>query len=140
MLNKVIMQGRLCADPELRYTQGGVSVTSFSIAVDRDIKSKDGEKQTDFFDCTAWRGTAEFITKNFHKGQLAIVDGSIENRDWVDNNGVKRRNSYIQINKIYFGEKKQESTGTGGGYYKGVSGDPNQFEELEDYDDSDLPY
>ena len=84
MLNKVIIMGRLVKDPELRRTQSGTAVTSFRIAVDRDFKSQDGSKQADFFDVVAWRNTAEFVSKYFTKGRMAVVEGRLQTRDWTD--------------------------------------------------------
>ena len=90
MLNKIIVMGRLTRDPELRRTQSGLSVTSFSVACDRDFKSQSGEKETDFIDIVAWRTTAEFVCKYFAKGRMAVVEGRLQIRDWQDNNGNKR--------------------------------------------------
>mgnify|MGYP001423107550 CR=1 FL=1 len=95
MLNKIIVMGRLTRDPELRRTQSGLSVTSFSVACDRDFKSQSGEKETDFIDIVAWRTTAEFVCKYFSKGRMAVVEGRLQIRDWQDNNGNKRRSAEI---------------------------------------------
>ena len=86
-MNNVILKGRLVADPELRQTQSGIAVTSFKIAVDKYVK--DGEKQADFIECNAWRGTAEFISKYFTKGQEILIRGAIHNKEWTDKNNVK---------------------------------------------------
>ena len=91
MLNRIILQGRLCKNPELRHTPSGVPVASFSLAVDRDFKDKQtGEKSTDFIDCVAWRNTAEFVSRYFTKGRMAVVVGSLQLRDWTDRDGGKR--------------------------------------------------
>lgn len=95
MLNKIVVMGRLTRDPELRRTQSGLSVTSFSVACDRDFKNQSGEKETDFIDCVAWRNTAEFVCKYFSKGRMAVVEGRLQLRDWQDNNGNKRRSAEI---------------------------------------------
>ncbi len=109
MLNKIIIMGRLTRDPELRRTQSGTAVTSFSIACDRDFKSQGGEKETDFIDIVAWRGTAEFVSKYFTKGRMAIVEGRLQIRDWTDNNGSKRRSAEVIADNIYFGDSKRDS-------------------------------
>ena len=91
MLNKIFIMGRLTRDPELRRTQSGTAVTSFSLAVDRDFKSQSGEKETDFIDVVAWRSTAEFVAKYFTKGRMAVVEGRLQIRDWKDREGNNRR-------------------------------------------------
>lgn len=95
MLNQVVLMGRLTRDPELRHTQSGLPVVSFSIAVDRDFGQKDGEKQTDFIDIVAWRGTAEFVSKYFAKGRMAVVSGRLQIRDWTDKEGNRRRTAEV---------------------------------------------
>ena len=111
MLNHVIIMGRLTRDPELRYTQSQTPVASFTLAVDRDFASRDsGEKQTDFIDCVAWRSTAEFISKYFSKGSMAVVAGRLQIRDWVDKENNKRRNSEIIVENIYFGDSKRRDS------------------------------
>lgn len=117
MLNKIIVMGRLTRDPELRRTQSGLSVTSFSVACDRDFKSQSGEKETDFIDIVAWRTTAEFVCKYFSKGRMAVVEGRLQIRDWQDNNGNKRRSAEIVADNVYFGDSKRD--GDGGGYPQG---------------------
>ncbi len=109
MLNRIVLMGRLTRDPELRRTQSGTAVTSFSIACDRDFKSQSGEKETDFIDIVAWRGTAEFVSKYFAKGRMAIVEGRLQIRDWTDNNGGKRRSAEVVADNIYFGDSKRDS-------------------------------
>ena len=109
MLNRIVLMGRLTRDPELRRTQRGTAVTSFSIACDRDFKSQSGEKETDFIDIVAWRGTAEFVSKYFAKGRMAIVEGRLQIRDWTDNNGGKRRSAEVVADNIYFGDSKRDS-------------------------------
>ena len=109
MLNRIVLMGRLTRDPELRRTQSGTAVTSFSIACDRDFKSQSGEKETDFIDIVAWRGTAEFVRKYFTKGRMAIVEGRLQIRDWTDNNGSKRRSAEVIADNIYFGDSKRDS-------------------------------
>lgn len=117
MLNKIVVMGRLTRDPELRRTQSGLSVTSFSVACDRDFKSQSGEKETDFIDIVAWRTTAEFVCKYFSKGRMAVVEGRLQIRDWQDNNGNKRRSAEIVADNVYFGDSKRD--GDSGGYPQG---------------------
>ena len=108
MLNKIILMGRLTRDPELRRTQTGTAVTSFSLAVDRDFKSQNGAKETDFIDIVAWRGTAEFVSKYFTKGRMAVVEGRLQIRDWTDRDGGKRRSAEVIADNVYFGDSKRE--------------------------------
>ena len=111
MLNKVIEMGRLTRDVELRYTSNNVPVATFGIAVDRDYKGSDGEKQADFFTCVAWRNTAEFISKYFAKGRMIVVDGRLQYRSWEDNDGKKHSVVEIVVDNAYFGDSKKEDRG-----------------------------
>ena len=111
MLNKIIIMGRLTRDPELRRTGSGTAVTSFSLAVDRDFKSQNGEKETDFIDVVAWRSTAEFVSKYFTKGRMAVVEGRLQIRDWTDRDGGKRRSAEVIAENVYFGDSKRDSAG-----------------------------
>ena len=108
MLNKIILMGRLTRDPELRRTASGTAVTSFSLAVDRDFKSQSGEKETDFIDIVAWRSTAEFVSKYFSKGRMAVVEGRLQIRDWTDRDGGKRRSAEVIADNVYFGDSKRD--------------------------------
>lgn len=122
MLNHIVLMGRLTRDPELRRTQSGISVASFTLAVDRDFQSRDsGEKQTDFIDIVAWRNTAEFVSRYFTKGQLAVVSGRLQVRDWTDRDGGKRRSAEVVADNVYFGDSKKsrESDSNAGGSYGG---------------------
>lgn len=111
MLNKIVLQGRLCKDPELRYTQSGTAVTSFTLAVDRDSKNKEtGERPVDFIDCVAWRNTAEFAANYFSKGRMAVVEGRLQIRDWTGKDGNKRKSAEVLVGNLYFGDSKN-STG-----------------------------
>ena len=158
MLNHITIMGRLTRDPELRYTQSQTPVASFTLAVDRDYSSRDsGERQTDFIDCVAWRSTAEFVSKYFQKGSMAVVSGRLQIRDWTDKEGNKRRNAEVVAENIYFGESKKRDGDSPapyvGGSYSGSSypgGNdfvspsapspmPSGFEELSD-DDGELPF
>ena len=108
MLNKIILMGRLTRDPELRSTQSGISVTSFSLAVERDF-GRGEERQTDFFDVVAWRSTAEFVQKYFRKGQLVAVEGRLQTRKWEDRDGNKRTSYEVVADNVYFAERKSDT-------------------------------
>ena len=117
MLNHITIMGRLTRDPELRYTQSQTPVASFTLAVDRDFGSRDGgEKQTDFIDCVAWRSTAEFVSKYFQKGSMAVVSGRLQIRDWTDRDGGKRRSAEVVVDNIYFGESRRRDSSEGSSY------------------------
>lgn len=151
MLNKIILMGRLTRDPELRRTQSGTAVTSFSIACDRDFKSPSGEKETDFIDVVAWRNTAEFVSKYFAKGRMAVVEGRLQLRDWTDKEGNKRRSAEVLVSSVYFGDSKPKDGDSAGGKPKAGkdddfqlpgdfgAGSDNGFADLAD-DDGDLPF
>ena len=110
MLNHITVMGRLTRDPELRTTQSGVSVTSFTVAVDRDFGGRDGgEKQTDFIDCVAWRQTGEFISKYFTKGRMAVVSGRLQSRKWETKEGDKRTSWEVVVDNAYFGDSRRDS-------------------------------
>lgn len=111
MLNHIVLQGRLTRDPELRQTQSGTDVASFTLAVDRDfVNNQSQQRDADFIDVVAWKNTAVFIHKYFAKGQLAIVSGRLQIRDWTDNNGNKRRIAEVIADHVYFGERKQSDS------------------------------
>ena len=114
MLNRIILMGRLTRDPELRRTQSGTAVTSFSLAVDRDFKSQNGDKETDFIDIVAWRSTAEFVSKYFTKGRMAVVEGRLQIRDWTDKDGNKRTSAEVVADNVYFGDSKRDGASDGG--------------------------
>lgn len=108
MLNHISIMGRITKDIELRRTGSGVPVASFTLAVDRDFKEKNGEKITDFIDCVAWRNTAEFVEKYFGKGRMAVVSGSLQIRSWKDKDGNNRRTAEVVADNVYFGDSKKE--------------------------------
>ena len=152
MLNKIFIMGRLTRDPELRRTQSGTPVTSFSLAVDRDFKSQSGEKETDFIDVVAWRSTAEFVAKYFTKGRMAVVEGRLQIRDWQDRDGNKRRSAEVIADNVYFGDSRRDSSGDSGsgsygggssapagGYAPAVGGGASGFAEIDE-EDGDLPF
>ena len=116
MLNKIILMGRLPRDPELRHTQTGPAVASFSLAVDRDFKDKaTGDRTTEFIDVVAWRQTGEFVSRYFTKGRMAVVEGRLQIRDWTDKDGGKRRSAEIVADNVYFGDSKRDGAGDFGG-------------------------
>lgn len=138
MLNRIIIMGRLTRDPELRTTQSGTSVTSFTLAVDRDFKDRDnGEKATDFIDVVAWRQTAEFVCKYFGKGRMAVVEGRLQIREWKDKDGNNRRTAEIVAENVYFGDSKNENKGSNAPSYGAPAS--GGFSEISD-DDGDLPF
>jgi single-strand DNA-binding protein len=121
MLNKVILMGRLTRDPEFRQTPSGVPVCRFSVAVNRSFVNKQtGERETDFIDVEAWRNTAEFVSRYFNKGSMIIVEGSLRNNNYTDNNGVKHYSMRVMADNVSFGESKSASQG--GGNYGGQQG------------------
>lgn len=126
MLNKIFIMGRLTKEPEMRATQSGVAVASFTMAVDRDHGGT--EKKTDFINCVAWRQGAEFIDKYFHKGSMAIVEGRLESRKWTDRDGKNRTEWEVQVDSVHFGESKRQS----------APDVETTFEEVSD--DGDLPF
>lgn len=110
MLNRVILMGRLTADPELRQTTSGISSCRFSVAVDRGYKSKDtGERQTDFINVIAWRQSAEFVSRYFSKGRMIIVEGSLRNNNYTDSNGVKHYTFVVNADNVSFGGSKADN-------------------------------
>ena len=163
MLNKIFLMGRLARDPELRRTQSGTPVVSFRLAVDRDFKDKTtGERSTDWIDVVAWRQTAEFVSRYFTKGRMAVVEGRLQMRDWTDKEGNKRTSAEVVADNVYFGDSKRDGDGggyssgygqggyapAGGGYgaapsapsgFGGSDRETDQFAELSD-DDGDLPF
>lgn len=129
MLNRVTVMGRLTRDPELRRTQSGTSVTSFSVAVERNYKGENGEKTTDFFDVVAWRTTAEFVCKYFGKGRMIVVDGQLQSRKWTDKNGNNRTSVEILADNCYFGDSKSDGSqqsSYGAPQQSGYGGYPSQ--------------
>ena len=167
MLNRIIIMGRLARDPELRRTQNGTPVASFRLAVDRDFKDKaTGERSTDWIDVVAWRATAEFVSRFFTKGRMAVVEGRLQMRDWTDKDGNKRVAAEVVADNVYFGDSKRdgEAPAYGGSYggnsygagsYSAPSGGydapagsaygapssagPSEFAEIDDVD-GELPF
>lgn len=132
MLNKGILMGRLTRDPELRHTQSGTAVCSFTLAIDRDLKDANGEKQTDFIDCVAWNKQAEFVAQWFSKGMMAIVVGRIQSRKWQDQNGNNRTAIEINCEEVSFGETKKNRDSNSGRQNSDFADMPEE--------DSDVPF
>lgn len=153
MLNRIILQGRLVADPELRHTSNGVAVATFRLAVDRDFKDKQtGERKADFINVVAWRGTAEFAASYFRKGRMAIVEGQLQSRTYDDKDGNRRYTTEVIAGSIYFGDSKREGDGpkaqaggsdfgdyaaAGRAYYAGQQA--GKFTDVTD-DEGELPF
>lgn len=135
MLNNIVIMGRLTRDPELRRTSSGVAVASFTLACERDFAPQGEARGTDFIDIVAWRYTAEFVDKYFSKGQMAIVTGRLQIRNWEDKEGNKRRSAEILADHVYFGEAKRDKTTQGEPQYDPQGG----FSEIEDIDTT-LPW
>lgn len=136
MLNKVVIMGRFTKDPELRRTGSGTAVTSFSLACDRDFKSQSGDKETDFIEVVAWKNAAEFVSKYFSKGRMAVVEGRLQIRDWVDKDGGKRRSAEIVADNVYFGDSKLDSDSA---YSAPAHGGQTDFAEIG-AEDGELPF
>ena len=141
MLNKIFIMGRLVADPELRHTQSGTAVASLRLAVDRDFKDKDtGERKTDFVDVVAWRNTAEFVSRHFSTGRMAVVAGSLPIRDWTDKDGNKRRNAEVVADNVYFADSKRDDRPEGNAPERSLPPPRSGgFEEISD-EDGELPF
>lgn len=144
MFNLVVLTGRLTADPELRYTSNNTPVTSFSIAVNRRYKAGE-ESQADFINIVAWRQTAEFVTKYFSKGSMIGIEGSIQTRKYLDKDTGKNRTAFEVIaNNVQFVESKRDSAPVTGGNDNGVASfsnaSANEFVELDNNSDDDLPF
>ena len=142
MLNHITIMGRLTKDPELRRTGSGVAVTSFTLAVDDDFKSKDGSKKTIFVDCVAWRNTAEFVHNYFSKGRMAVVSGRLDIREWTDKDGNKRRSAEVVADDVYFADSNKNTTQNQNavqGYAQPHTQPASDFAMLDD-DDAQLPF
>ncbi|MCD7723816.1 MAG: single-stranded DNA-binding protein [Clostridiales bacterium] len=144
MLNTAVIMGRLTFDPELRTTPSGVSLCRFTVACDRNYARQGEERKTDFIDVTAWRQTAEFVSRYFHKGSMIAVEGSIQVENYTDKDGNKRKDVRVVANNVSFcGSKSESNTGSNTQYsqpqasYASASG--SDFEEIVD-DDDDLPF
>lgn len=134
MLNRVILMGRLTADPELKQTPSGASVTSFSVAVERNFTGKDGNRQTDFLNVVAWKQTADFICKYFTKGRMIAIDGSLQSRSYEDRTGAKRTVFEVVADHAYFADSKQSNSGAPSNFPTPTKFGPSDFEDIPDND------
>jgi single-strand DNA-binding protein len=132
MLNKVVIMGRLTADPELRMTQSEKPVATFTLAVERDFKGPNGTREADFINCVAWNNTAEFINKYFKKGNMAVVSGRLQTRKWEAPDGRKGIATEIVAENVYFGESKKTT--------QEAPAEQQQYEPIEVVDDDELPF
>lgn len=136
MLNHITIMGRLTKDPELRTTMSGTNVASFTVAVDRDYQPGGSEKQTDFIECVAWKGTGEFVSKCFRKGSMIVVSGRLQSRKWQDRDGNNRISWEVNASSVYFGESRKDGPNAAQATYQQNYGDPNvgaqDFAELDD--------
>ena len=131
MLNHITLMGRICNEIELRRTNSGTAVSSFTLAVDRDFSK---EKETDFIDIVCWSKTAEFVHKYFGKGRMAVVSGRLQIRSWTDKDGNKRKTAEVIAENVYFGDSKKESN------YEAAMSSKTQDYAVVDGDDSDIPF
>lgn len=137
MLNEVILMGRLTRDPDVRMTQNGTTAANFALACERDYAPQGQDRETDFFDIVAFGKTADFAGQYFAKGQLVTVKGRLQQRDWTDKQGNKRRTTEILADRCYFAEKRQDRDASSGGFQQMPDSTPVPF---EDPDDDALPF
>lgn len=139
MLNHIVIMGRLVRDPELRRTNSGKAVASFTVAIDRDFSQGD-QKETDFIDCVAWQKTGEFVSKYFVKGSMIVVSGRLQIRPWTDKNGNNRRTAEVVADSVYFGDSRKQDTHTGFVPNDSVPAPSAQNFAMLDDDDALLPF
>lgn len=137
MLNEVILMGRLTRDPDVRMTQNGTTAANFALACERDHAPQGQDRETDFFDIVALGKTADFVGQYFAKGQFVAVKGRLQQRDWTDKQGNKRRTTEILADRCYFAEKRQDRDASSGGFQQMPDSTPVPF---EDSDDDKLPF
>ena len=140
MLNKVVLMGRLTRDPEQRMSQSGVSVVSFSLAVDRDYQRQGEERQTDFINCVAWRNQADFITRFFDKGQLITVVGALTSRRYEDANGNKRTAFEVVVDEALFAESKREAGARPAPEFSAPQATGGNDIAFDEFSDDELPF
>lgn len=139
MLNHINIMGRLTKEPELRRTGSHIAVATFAIACDRDIKSSDGKRETDFIEVVAWRQLGEFIAHNFHKGSMIIISGRLQKRSWTDKDGHTRWTTEIQAENAYFGDSKKSDNCNNSGFVSPAQPSDDEYARL-DGEDAQLPF
>ena len=137
MLNEIVLQGRLTRDPEAKATASGISCATFTLACEQDYRNQSGERDTDFFDVVAWRGTGDFVQRYFRKGQMAVVKGRLQTRQWTAEDGSKRKTVQIVADSVYFCDSAKETGNT-----SQAKTDPAPVEETEytPIETDDLPF
>lgn len=150
MLNTITIMGRLVRNPELRTTQSGVAVCSITVACERDFNPAGGERGVDYIDCTAWRGTAEFINKHFSKGSMIVVSGGLRVDSYKDREGQNKKTVFVNVDNVYFAEAKRgdneqsrqssKSTGANRSQNSDVAKYQQSFTEMDDDDGSKCPF
>lgn len=137
MLNDIVLQGRLTRDPEAKATASGISCATFTLACEQDYRNQNGERDTDFFDVVAWRGTGDFVQRYFRKGQMAVVKGRLQTRQWTAEDGSKRKTVQIVADSVYFCDSAKEAGNT-----SQAKNDPAPVEETEytPVETDDLPF
>lgn len=146
MLNKVIIMGRLTRDPEFRQTTSGIPVCRFSVAVDRPYRKEQQQQEADFISCTAWRNTAEFVSRYFSKCTMIVLEGCLRNNNYTDQNGVKHYSMDVLVDNVQFGESKKQQDGRQQDYGAAPQqngsgnqiGDIGEFEEI--LSDGEVPF
>jgi len=147
MLNNIILQGRLTREPEMKATASGTSCVTFTLACEQDYKNPNGERDTDFFDVVAWRGTGDFVQRHFSKGQMAVVKGRLQTRQWTAEDGSKRKTVQIVADNVYFCGRENGGQTTEQPAAKGDADDSEFVKGMQDagfevavIDDSELPF
>lgn len=140
MMNVICLQGRMVRDPELKQTNSGVAVANFTIAVQRNMKSQNGERESDFIDIVCWRHTAEFVSKYISKGDLVCLNGTLQTRNYEDKNGNKRKAYEVVADNVHFGGDKSRETATNDAVQTEIAVPDTKDGYVEIDDDSDLPF
>lgn len=145
MLNEIAIQGRLTRDPEAKATASGISCATFTLACEQDYRNQNGERDTDFFDVVAWRGTGDFVQRYFRKGQMAVVKGRLQTRQWTAEDGSKRKTVQIVADNVYFCGRENGGQATEQPTAKGDADDSDFVKGMQEagyevVDDEELPF
>lgn len=140
MMNVICLQGRMVRDPELKQTNSGVAVANFTVAVQRNMKSQNGERESDFIDIVCWRHTAEFVSKYISKGDLVCLNGTLQTRNYEDKNGNKRKAYEVVADNVHFGGDKSRETTSNDAVQTEIAVPDTKDGYVEIDDDSDLPF